>query len=213
MIRLDTNKEKKLEFTISLVGRFSGEMESHFRIYFDNYQIGFPAKVSNFEKVIVKLPKLSQFIQNFPEKARGSLEIIQDRDMYLAWQDTIEFKQTDIKATLDYGTDDDEEEKKEKVEIKASLKDDGESEEEVKKTPQKKSEPKKEAKKEESEEEIKTEPNIGSIFAEKLKESSKSMSVEVDHETIQRLANEKKTKIQQDKLAHRVKDAFKSAKD
>jgi len=133
--------------------------------------------------------------------------------MYLAWQDTIEFKQTDIKATLDYGTDDDEEEKKEKVEIKASLKDDGESEEEVKKTPQKKSEPKKEAKKEESEEEIKTEPNIGSIFAEKLKESSKSMSVEVDHETIQRLANEKKTKIQQDKLAHRVKDAFKSAKD
>ncbi len=121
MLKIDINKEKTLEFSVSLVGRFSGEIQSYFRIYFKNFNIGFPAKISNYEQIKIKLPKLAQYITNeFPEKAYATLEIIQDRDMFLAWRDDVKFKQSNIKATLE---DSEEEEETKEVKVKAVLKD------------------------------------------------------------------------------------------
>ena len=187
MIRLDTNKEKKLEFSLSLVGRFSGDIESHFRIYFENYQIGFPAQINNYEKVVVKLPKLSKFIQNFPEKARASLEIVQDRDMYLAWQDEVQFKQTDIKASLNHG----QEEDKEKLEIKASLK--TTNEEKIK---------------EKIEENNNITCDMSSALIEQLKQLPKSFDIKMSKES----ADKKKQEIKNNNIAYKITEAFKSIK-
>lgn len=101
MLKINPNQEKKLKFALSPQGTFHGEIESYFRIYFDKINIGFPAEISNFEKVVFVLPKIIDYINfKLPEKARGALEIISDRDIFLAWQDEIKFKNIDIKAVL-----------------------------------------------------------------------------------------------------------------
>src|ERR1035437_6120859 len=102
MLTIDAGKEKKLEFAISLVGRFTSSPNSFFRIYCKDFNIGFPAKIDNFEKVVIIIPKLTDYLKiPLPDSAHASLEIISDRDIFMAWQDKIKIKQIDIKAELE----------------------------------------------------------------------------------------------------------------
>jgi len=199
MLKLDINKEKTLEFSVSLVGRFSGEISSFFRIYFENFNIGFPAKISNYELIKIKLPKLAQYITaEFPEKAYATLEIIQDRDMFLAWRDDVKFKQTDIQAKLE-----DEEEEEKEIKVKAVLKSDGDDiEVEVPRTKNKPTQKK---------EQVVPNSNILNL-TEAFKNGIKKIEVS-DTRDFAKKIQEKKIKLEKTQTALKIQDIFKKNAD
>jgi hypothetical protein len=94
MITIDPSQRKTLHFGLSFTGRMSNALEPYFRIYFENYQVGFKARVTEDFKAIVDLPPLSNYLKNIEDshKTYATLEVVNDRDIFLAWRDDIKFK-------------------------------------------------------------------------------------------------------------------------
>lgn len=124
MIKFDSSQEKKLQFGLSFTGKFSGDIKCYFRIYFKTYNIGFEGKMIDGEKIVFKIPALSEYVKSIDqEKSKASVEIINDRDIFLAWQDEIEFKNIkNVGATLEKENKEEEIQKPEhiKAEIRSS---------------------------------------------------------------------------------------------
>lgn len=216
MIKFDFKREKKLEFSISVNGRFSGEIKSYFRFYFNDFQIGFPAQISNFEKVIITVPALYNYLKNTPETAKATLEIIQDRDMFLAWSDEVEVNNIEIKASLE------KEDEKEKITIVTNLpikkeeepqeqepqEEDSYEEEELEEEP---NEEELEYDQEEDEEEEEQTNNIiqGKLDAEdlikKIRQSTSSFQLEVNNENIKKKNEEIKKGIVSKNIVEQLK--------
>lgn len=186
MLTIDVSREKKLEFSISVVGRFAGEPLAYWRLYCEKFNIGFPADISNYEKVVIHIPKLSDFIKpeifGKIEKCHASLEIVNDRDMFLAWQDNVKLKFSEVKAALK----DEREEEEKQVDVVATLKNSSSEEEPVEEKPKKK---KKDDK-----------------IAENMLNALSNMTTHVSTEKMQ----EKNLEIQKNKMVNKVEDALKN---
>jgi len=89
MLRLNVNEAKQLTFEVQIGGVHGEQIDSFFRIVFEDVEYGFPAKVGR-ESITVDLPPLSQVVGKKikeGDEAEVKLEIIADGHYLTPWSD------------------------------------------------------------------------------------------------------------------------------
>lgn len=89
MLRLNVNEAKQLTFEVQIGGVHGEQIDSFFRIVFEDVEYGFPAKVGR-ESITVDLPPLNQVVGKKikeGDEAEVRLEIIADGHYLTPWSD------------------------------------------------------------------------------------------------------------------------------
>jgi hypothetical protein len=89
MLRLNVNEAKELTFEVQIGGVHGEQIDSFFRIVFEDVEYGFPAKVGR-ESITVALPPLNQVVGKKikeGDEAEVKLEIIADGHYLTPWSD------------------------------------------------------------------------------------------------------------------------------
>ena len=89
MLRLNVNEAKQLTFEVQIGGVHGDQIDSFFRIVFEDVEYGFPAKVGR-ESITVDLPPLNQVIGKKikeGDEAEVKLEIVADGHYLTPWSD------------------------------------------------------------------------------------------------------------------------------
>jgi len=89
MLRLNVNEAKQLTFEVQVGGVHGDQIDSFFRIVFEDVEYGFPAKVGP-ETITVDLPPLSQVIVKKikeGDEAEVKLEVVADGHYLTPWSD------------------------------------------------------------------------------------------------------------------------------
>jgi hypothetical protein len=89
MLRLNVNEAKQLTFEVQIGGVHGDQIDSFFRIVFEDVEYGFPAKVGR-DSITVDLPPLNQVVGKKikeGDEAEVKLEIIADGHYLTPWSD------------------------------------------------------------------------------------------------------------------------------
>ena len=89
MLRLNVNEAKQLTFEVQIGGVHGDNIDSFFRIVFEDVEYGFPAKVGR-ESITVDLPPLNQVVGKKikeGDEAEVKLEIVADGHYLTPWSD------------------------------------------------------------------------------------------------------------------------------
>jgi hypothetical protein len=89
MLRLNVNEAKQLTFEVQIGGVHGEQIDSFFRIVFEDVEYGFPAKVGR-ESITVDLPPLNQVVGKKikeGDEAEVRLEIVADGHYLTPWSD------------------------------------------------------------------------------------------------------------------------------
>jgi len=89
MLRLNVNEAKQLTFEVQIGGVHGDQIDSFFRIVFEDVEYGFPAKVGR-EAITVDLPPLNQVVGKKikeGDEAEVKLEIVADGHYLTPWSD------------------------------------------------------------------------------------------------------------------------------
>ena len=89
MLRLNVNEAKQLTFEVQIGGVHGEQIDSFFRIVFEDVEYGFPAKVGR-ESITVDLPPLNQVVGKKikeGDEAEVKLEIVADGHYLTPWSD------------------------------------------------------------------------------------------------------------------------------
>ena len=89
MLRLNVNEAKQLTFEVQIGGVHGDNIDSYFRIVFEDVEYGFPAKVGR-ESITVDLPPLNQVVGKKikeGDEAEVKLEIVADGHYLTPWSD------------------------------------------------------------------------------------------------------------------------------
>jgi len=89
MLRLNVNEAKQLTFEVQIGGVHGDQIDSFFRILFEDVEYGFPAKVGR-ESITVDLPPLNQVVGKKikeGDEAEVKLEIVADGHYLTPWSD------------------------------------------------------------------------------------------------------------------------------
>lgn len=89
MLRLNVNEAKQLTFEVQIGGVHGENIDSFFRIVFEDIEYGFPAKVGR-ESITVDLPPLSKVVGRKikeGDEAEVKLEIVADGHYLTPWSD------------------------------------------------------------------------------------------------------------------------------
>lgn len=89
MLRLNVNEAKQLTFEVQIGGVHGDQIDSYFRIVFEDVEYGFPAKVGR-ESITVDLPPLNQVVGKKikeGDEAEVKLEIVADGHYLTPWSD------------------------------------------------------------------------------------------------------------------------------
>ena len=89
MLRLNVNEAKQLTFEVQIGGVHGDQIDSFFRVVFEDVEYGFPAKVGR-DSITVDLPPLNQVVGKKikeGDEAEVKLEIIADGHYLTPWSD------------------------------------------------------------------------------------------------------------------------------
>jgi hypothetical protein len=91
MVTIDPDKSKVLEFKVNVVGNLSDPIARLVMPLGENLNLSILGEIHD-NSIQVVIPKLRQFYENL-QNGGAQLEVIIDGNVFVPWEDTIEFKE------------------------------------------------------------------------------------------------------------------------